>query len=126
MKYLLILLAVAIPIGLTAQWDVIHKGSESGGENDLYFLNSDSGFVIGGNPNGSFVLRTHDGGVSWDSLWYDSHQFSSIYFSSPDTGYIGCFYQNQIAVMRTINAGASWQRVASNLASAVSVPYALS
>ena len=129
MRNYLCLFLILIPCFANAQWDLIHKGSDLGGEIDLYFLNSDSGFVIGGNASGSFVLRTHDGGTSWDSLWYDSYQFSSIHFPSADTGYIACFYlvnYPSFDVLRTIDGGDSWQHVAVSIGQASGIPYAIS
>lgn len=126
MKLLMSILFLISTCSAQCQWHQIRESDGLGGESDLFFLNADSGFVIGGNTNGSFILRTHDGGVSWDSLWYEDHIFETIYFPSVDTGYISCYYDNQVAVMRTINGGDSWLRIASDLHTAVSVPYAIS
>ena len=126
MRVIIIIIFAHSTIVCNAQWDVIHASGNNGGHRDLYFLNNDTGFVIGNNPTGSYVLRTHDGGTEWDSLWYDNHQFKTIYFPSADTGYVACFYFNTVAVMRTINGGDSWQRVADSLGYAISVPYAIS
>ena len=126
MKALITGLFVLGSIITYGQWDVIHASGNNGGHRDLYFLNNDTGFVIGSNGDGSYILRTEDGGTDWDSLWYDDHQFKTIYFPSADTGYIACFYFNTVAVLRTINGGDSWQLIADSLENAVSVPYAIS
>ncbi len=112
--------------GASAQWDIIHEGGNNGGHRDLFFLNNDSGFVIGSNPEGSFILRTRDGGAAWDSLWFDNHFFRSLYFPSIDTGYVSCFFQSTISVMRTIDGGDSWLRIADSLEFANEIPYAIS
>lgn len=126
MKFVISILFLIATCDAQCQWHQIRESDGLGGESDLFFLNADSGFVIGGNTNGSFILRTHDGGTSWDSLWYEDHIFETIFFSSVDTGYISCFYENQVAVMRSIDGGDSWQLIASNLFPAVSIPYAIS
>ncbi len=126
MRLLLAIVLLGICLKSNAQWQTIHEGSIYSNDKDLYFLNRDTGFVVGNSLDGAYILRTHDGGAHWDSLAYEGHQFRNTYFPSSDTGYISCFYENQIAVMRTIDGGDSWQRVASNLESAVSIPYAIS
>jgi photosystem II stability/assembly factor-like uncharacterized protein len=115
-------------VPLSAQWEVIHESGEGSGHFDVHFLNNDTGFVTGIDIESSysFILRTRDGGQNWDSLFFENHRFRDIYFPSADTGYISCFYQNTVSVMRTINNGDSWQRIADNLETANSVPYAIS
>ena len=117
---------ILMAIPSQAQWDVIHHGSINSNDQDVFFLNSDTGYVVGISDTDSYVLRTQNGGADWDSLGFSNHQFRTIFFTSADTGYISCFYENQIAVMRTINGGDSWGLVAEGLANAVSIPYAIS
>lgn len=80
MRAILTLIFVFSATLLFSQWDVIHASGNNGGHRDLYFLNNDTGFVIGNNGQGSYILRTHDGGMEWDSLWFDNHQFKTIFF----------------------------------------------
>ncbi len=109
-----------------AQWSAVHSGAEGSSTKDLFFLDNDYGYVIGYFDEGSYILRTHDGGVNWDSLRYDDHYFESIFMTSNDTGYVSSFYEGQMAVLRTIDAGDSWQMVASELYFANAIPYAIS
>lgn len=122
----IVFLFVLLSIHCKAQWSIVHTGSIESADQDVYFLNSDTGFVVGINGVDTYVLRTQDAGLSWDSLGFDNHQFRTIYFPSADTGYISCFYNYSISVMRTIDGGGSWQMVATGLETAVSVPYAIS
>lgn len=111
----------------SAQWSIIHSGSEEfATTRDLFFIDNDYGYITGQYSGGSYVLRTHDGGENWDSLSFESHQFRTIYMTSVDTGYISCFHEGQMAVLRTIDAGDSWQMVASELHYANAIPYAIS
>lgn len=109
-----------------AQWDVIQYADGEFSNHDLFFQNADTGFVINHNEDGSYVLRTQNGGAAWDSLWFPGHQFRTIYMTSRDTGYIASFYEISASVMRSIDGGNSWQMIATNLVTAVSVPYAIS
>ena len=65
MRGILIIIFVLSSIISFAQWDVIHTSGNNGGHRDLYFLNNDTGFVIGNNENGSYVLRTLGAVVKW-------------------------------------------------------------
>ncbi|NEN22577.1 T9SS type A sorting domain-containing protein [Cryomorpha ignava] len=114
------------PLASFGQWEIAYQASINSNDQDVYFLNSDTGFVVGISSTDSYVLRTQNGGADWDSLGFSDHQFRTIFFPSADTGYISCFYENQISVMRSINGGDSWERIAEGLASAVSIPYSIS
>ena len=122
----MVILFGILGLNCQAQWNVVHYGSLESADQDVFFLNPDTGFVVGINGVDTYVLRTQDGGASWDSLGFDNHQFRTIYFPSADTGYISCFYDYSISVMRTIDGGDSWQMVATGLETAMSVPYAIS
>lgn len=129
MKAIIALIFTLSTIVTFGQWDVIHASGNNGGHRDLYFLNNDTGFVIGSGLDGSYVLRTQDGGMNWDSLWYDGHKFRTIFMSSADTGYIASFYLPNFPsadVMRTVNGGDSWEHIAFSIANANGVPYAIS
>ncbi len=122
----LILLCIGISNIAAAQWSQIYENNDFAGQTDVFFLNADTGFVVGNNSVGGFVLRTHNGGASWDSLRYADYQIHTIFMTSIDTGYISCFYNTQISVMRTIDGGDSWQMVSTDLGTAISVQYSIS
>ncbi len=126
MNRLLTIFLLMLPMVSLAQWDVIHYGMEDFNDHDLFFQNADTGFVIRSNQYGGYVLRTHDGGAAWDSLWFNETQFQTIYMTSIDTGYIACYYQGSQSVMRTIDAGDSWQLIATDISGVMSIPYAIS
>jgi len=70
--------------------------------NDLYFINSSDGWIVG--QRGT-VARTSDGGDSWESEVIDSVDLNSVYFLDDMTGWI---VGDKSAVYRTDDGGNSW------------------
>ncbi|MFC2084886.1 YCF48-related protein [Bacteroidota bacterium] len=69
--------------------------------NDLFFLNVDTGWVVGSNE----ILKTIDGGVSWQSLNAPGTGIiSSIFFINQDEGWVAF----NDSIYHTINGGQSW------------------
>ena len=131
--FLIFIFSTFVSLMAYSQWDVVHYGGELSNK-DLFFLNPDTGFVIGlyaidGAEVHSYVLRTQDGGQTWDSLHFANHEFSTIHFPSADTGYIATFYlpnYPSFDVLRTVDGGDSWQHLAITIGQASGVPYAIS
>lgn len=74
---------------------------------DIFFINSQTGWCVGGNGSGSnFVSRTLDGGSSWTVQKTFSEQESpaSIIFLNADTGFTSCGNN----IYRTSNGGSNW------------------
>ena len=85
---------------------------------NMYFLNSDTGWVVGGNsgtvPIGSkgIILKTFNGGINWilDSTF--NKTVSSIFFIDKDTGYYSAQNSSDPAVIfKTTNGGYNWNNV---------------
>jgi photosystem II stability/assembly factor-like uncharacterized protein len=83
--------------------------------NAVYFVDADTGFVVG---EGGILLRTTDGGNSWDIRkiddyigygWLDVFDLFAITFTDKQTGWIVGFgyYGNQI--YKTTDCGRTWQ-----------------
>ncbi len=83
--------------------------------NAVYFVDADTGFVIG---EDGILLRTSNGGQSWDTRkiddyigegWLDVFDLTAITFTDKQTGWIiGLgFYGNQI--YKTTDCGRTWQ-----------------
>ena len=79
--------------------------------NNIFFLDDSNGWVVG---NYDAVLRTRDGGNSWQVLSYSllsDNFYYSIEFISPDTGYIsgnlGSVYSSGV-LKKTTDGGETW------------------
>ena len=75
---------------------------------DVYFLNENKGFIVGGNIEGEFFLTT-DGGFTWDSLETtpQSEGFNKIKFSSDSIG----FMSSKEGIYKSLDQGITWQLV---------------
>ena len=96
---------------------------------DLFFVNPDTGWVVGqANPNG-LMLKTTDSGVNWSSVNAPpSWDISAINFISPDHGFLSVHGNSGgsfATVFETENGGDSWtelsERVAGGHISALTV-----
>ena len=81
----------------------------------LFFTNVNYGYIVGGNWSGdamphflgSVILKTDDGGITWDSLINiaSSKILNSIFFTNANTGIIVGEYGT---VLKTTNGGNTW------------------
>lgn len=82
---------------------------------DIYFLDSNNGFAVGGEnscggtgciPPGGFILRTQDAGQTWNRVYTPSNKFeiTSIAFINDLVGF--CVGVN--VIYKTIDGGQSW------------------
>ena len=90
---------------------------------DCHFFNKDSGFVVGGSPDGVFnsnditvkvvILFTSDGGNSWQTKFTGKTQGEwgwKISFPSRQFGYVSVENFNSASVIKTIDGGNSWSQ----------------
>jgi photosystem II stability/assembly factor-like uncharacterized protein len=82
---------------------------------DIYFLDNNNGFAVGGEnscggtgciPPGGFILRTVDGGQNWTQIFTPSNKYeiTSITFTSKLVGF--CVGVN--VIYKTTDGGLSW------------------
>ena len=82
---------------------------------DIFFLNSDTGWIAGGEYGyfGSWwgmILHTTDGGDTWEQQCMNSSRgFLSIYFTDPYNGWAVGRGPDDGIVLHTSNGGESWQ-----------------
>ena len=82
--------------------------------NDLYFFDTNTGFVIGGKYGESKLFKTADGGANWTEISLSiTQEANSITFVSETVGYL---VADNAAVMKTTDGGANWT------AQSVSIP----
>ncbi|PKP01537.1 MAG: hypothetical protein CVU11_14950 [Bacteroidetes bacterium HGW-Bacteroidetes-6] len=107
MKKILLSLLIVFSVAMAhAQW-VQQTSGVTFALSDVYFINQDTGFVIGGDN----ILRTVNSGQTWES--YASPYFLSLMrmsFPTPETGYaVGLdLTTNKSTVVKTTNGGNSW------------------
>jgi photosystem II stability/assembly factor-like uncharacterized protein len=57
--------------------------------NSVYFPNTNTGYIVG---NGGFIIKTSNGGISWDTSLVPGsltlHSLFSVHFPTVDTGYV--------------------------------------
>jgi len=84
-------------------WIIIKNGPSGNSDSyyGLYFINKDSGWVCG---NGNKVLRTRDGGNTFDSGYVNSNWLYDMYFKDASTGFV----TSEGQVYKTTNGGNTW------------------
>jgi photosystem II stability/assembly factor-like uncharacterized protein len=97
-------------------WDLVYTNEYiTGYISNMEFVNGDLGFIAGGeepnpdggNRNGSFILRTTDGGRTWEHVFHaDSSEIMNL--SINDEGHIYATWLNRIYT--SYDGGDSWQK----------------
>jgi photosystem II stability/assembly factor-like uncharacterized protein len=85
----------------------------------VYFVNRDTGWVVGGISWVSVIAKTVDGGETWihdvfqpPSPELDVGRLSGVHFASPDTGWaVGRVYPgSEELILKTTDGGETWAR----------------
>jgi len=81
---------------------------------DVYFINSSFGFAtaVVDVPAGGAVVRTTDGGTTWETAYFSDKELYSIDFYGEQ---FGCAVGTDGAVVRTLNGGETWQELNSGV-----------
>jgi photosystem II stability/assembly factor-like uncharacterized protein len=116
-KYIIIaftlLLSVLTKKGYS-QWDLLYSNSNIV-FHSIHFFSADTGIVSGNNQvDTSWVFRTNDGGMNWDTTRFYHVQFEKMCFPSKDTGYIvaqDSTSQGTIFLYRSVDKGNSWVKI---------------
>lgn len=78
---------------------------------DVFFTNAKTGYLIGQAKKGERLLRTTDGGLTWNvqpTTYVRGRSFKQIHFTTPDNGIITGAYG---MLMQTTDAGAHWTKL---------------
>lgn len=103
-------------------WTTTGMSAYATGLVDGKFFDKDTGFVTGCNGNNGVILRTFDGGATWQPVYQgtrnDSEIVWKIFFPSRDTGYASIEYVGyklyngdtnyRTFFVKTVNGGATW------------------
>ena len=77
---------------------------------NLQFVDSVNGFGSGKRTLGSYIIKTTDGGFSWDSVSIDpSNVYLNLFFVNKDTGWVGGGDGSLSKIWRTTNGGVTLQ-----------------
>ena len=110
-KFLILLIFVILTSAVHPQSGWINLNSGVSYElRGLYFINENTGWVIGFSSN---VLKTTNGGLNWISQNTNWNGYLSVYFINDQTGWIGGGNEsNDIAVIcKTTNGGNNWFQI---------------
>ena len=95
---------------------------------DCYFINKDSGFVVGGSPNAIFnpnsgttkmvILFTSDGGETWVNRFTSDTTPEwgwKIVFPTSEIGYVSVENFFEASVIKTVDGGVTWTKYPVNI-----------
>ena len=103
-------------------WTAIDMSAHAGTLIDCYFLTPESGFVVGGSPQGTFpatiravILFTNDGGRTWQTRFTSSTPGEwawKISFPSLRTGYVSIERPGApTSCVKTTDTGLTWEEI---------------
>jgi photosystem II stability/assembly factor-like uncharacterized protein len=75
----------------------------------IQYLNSNTGYSLLYGSTGTKLLKTTNGGISWDSTKFNHNKNQAMYFVDVNTGWIGGSNFNVNSnISKTTNAGLNW------------------
>ena len=107
MKKLTLITAILLIANLlSAQW--IQQNPyypNSGALNDIFFIDHDHGWAVGGGISGSNSFYTNDGGIIWNGM-FNYGNMNSVFFSDQNKGWV--VGDNGI-IKHTADGGENWE-----------------
>lgn len=89
-------------------WYVVDTSAAQSGYGTIQFLDQQHGWIGGWNDTASFVLRTTNGGVTWESTYDKSLDVNELFFLDTINGWaVG----ENGKIYKTTDGGATWQAV---------------
>lgn len=77
---------------------------------DVFFIGADTGWAVGGSAG--TIIRTYDGGDTWQEVFDGPGYLRSIEFATPEVGFCGTLDGR---FLRTTDGGDSWQNIAGSI-----------
>ena len=112
----LIILLALLPQLASAQWSMV-RFDEYNFFNRVVTATPDDAIVAGADPSGigSFILRTNNGGSSWDSIVVNSplntYTISELFFTDVNNGFAGGINNNFQSLLKTSDNGSTWNEI---------------
>lgn len=105
-----------------ATWELGHTAAS---QNLLYrvsFLSESVGYVSGGTATTGDLLKTTDGGLTWEKLQFDAgERFYSVHFINENLGYAGT--RGPSGLYKTTDGGQNWTPLNTGTGSTTSIIY---
>ena len=101
---------------VTAQWTITSAPNNGVRKDDICFIGPDTGWVAGGGDG--TILRTYDGGGTWQTVYTGSDHLRSIEFATKEVGFSGSVSGT---FLRTLDGGDSWQDITDSIPSPSSI-----
>ena len=95
---------------LSAQWTITSAPNNGVRKDDICFIGPDTGWVAGGADG--IILRTYDGGETWQTVYTGPDHLRSIEFATKDIGFSGSVSGT---FLRTLDGGDSWQDITDSI-----------
>ena len=79
----------------------------------VFFKDSNTGFAAGNDYDGSMIMKTTDGGNTWDYVWTNNdnsngYYLKSIRFINDNIGYVSAGHGHNVGVLKTTDGGLTW------------------
>ena len=111
---LLFILTVLLPEMVTAQWNMVRFDTHNY-FTKAYTVTPNNAVVTGLDAGtGSFLLRSNNGGLSWDSIALNltgNYQLHDLFFTDINNGYAGGLKNANEALIKTSDNGSTWSEI---------------
>lgn len=96
-------------------WTSTYNNNSSYNLDDIFFLNNNVGYAVSGgyyqNGNGGSVMKTNDGGDTWNNIFDYPIWFQSTFFLDTNVGFcVG----SEGRIIKTYDGGANWNELNTN------------
>jgi photosystem II stability/assembly factor-like uncharacterized protein len=100
-----LIIVLLMTIATYGQWNQQTSGTTNL-LNEVYFVNQDTGYVVGT----SIILKTENGGTTWQSSFTGSFLLEGVCFTSLTNGFAVGYNLtvNKSTIIKTTDAGANW------------------
>lgn len=115
-KLLLLASIFMLPVFLKAQWNHV-RFDQANTFHKVFAATADDAFVIGTGPTTGeyFMIRTADGGGTWDSININTtstYSLNEMYFKDVNNGFVGGYENNTNQVLlKTTDNGTTWTEI---------------
>ncbi len=125
LQFCFISMFATLPTALTAQWNMV-RFDEYNYFNKAFTALPQTVFVSGMNSGpGSFIMRSNDGGLTWDSIPFSGLLSSAtvldLNFTDTDHGFAGGLNNTNQVLMATSDNGSTWTDITPDPNSALAV-----